>query len=215
MKRPCLIFDLDGTMIDTNPMLIEYAHFNWGVEIKPQQFIGGNSLEQLVNSLLPPEQRVTRDVFYRRLTQEFLCERRWQRRIQPMSGSSKALCAMSTVCDFKIATARPTDCKTIVNEILDRMFSDVVFREVHFVWRWNEELEVFEKGPSKRDYILSHQPEECFAFFDDDPGEVREVHHDFPTYLFDPFGHHRKTELDITNRLVSWDEITELVLSAF
>jgi FMN phosphatase YigB (HAD superfamily) len=90
-ERPILFFDADGTLIDTDDLVIEYLSWRYKVTIPSGTYICGNNLEVFVNGLLPANRQVEREKFYDDYGQNFLTSRDWHSRVLPIKGVQECL----------------------------------------------------------------------------------------------------------------------------
>jgi 5'(3')-deoxyribonucleotidase len=206
--KPIVFFDFDDTMVLTNPLVVAFLNSYYKIEIPTDVFLCGNSLEKVVNSLLPAHKAVTREELYEDYAKFFLGSREWHEKSYPLFESDVYVPKLASVYDLWIVTARQDGCRPLVEELCERFFPGHI-TGIHFVWK-RVGVRDFQVNKTKSDFIASFTGEKV-AYFDDNPGEIRRTRDVISSYLFDPHGHHH-ADTDIRHRVSSWEEIAHLLL---
>lgn len=206
--KPTLFFDFDDTLVDTQPVMRDFIAEYYGVRLPDDLYLCGNTLWKIVNSYLPPERQIPHDQFYEDWAEKFLISHEVHSKVTTMNRADVHIPRLASKYNLWIVTARQEGGLSVVTRLCQRLFGQHI-QGIHFVWRRLSKNE-FKLIMSKKDFIASF-PGEKVAFFDDNPGEVREVQSILPTFLFDPFGLHLEVP-DVKFRVESWDEIAEILL---
>jgi len=198
-----LIFDLDGVILDTDPVMISYVNQKYGIKSVESDYDDFHEMHQIVRKHLG-DYRLSRDDFYDDYRMNFLLSEEWQNQIEPMPGMCEVMTLAANEYYLYIATKRSDRTSRTVKMLLDRYIPGLienVFYAIKFVEGHGH---LYQK---KKDFISGLDG--CnVGFFDDSKLEVREAKDVVPTFLFDPKFKH--AEIEGVKSVRGWHDIAEI-----
>lgn len=204
--KSAFVSDWDGVLFQTEDAFNAFLMAHYGIRIPENTPHCGYSMETLVLSQIPEENRPTLHAFYRHLGSEFLASPHWHKDVEPMEDSVEVVHELAQKFDFFVATARQPVSSVVVESLTGKHFPDIV-RGFHYVYTLHDTGSV---AVPKRQFFERFEPHRRAGFADDNPKEVRSMQGVAPSFLFDPKGYY--THVTDCERVTSWRSLGDLLL---
>ncbi|MFA6920085.1 MAG: HAD hydrolase-like protein [Candidatus Paceibacterota bacterium] len=204
MKKSNLFFDLDDTILNTKPVVIEFINKKYNVNITESDYRYNDNFPEVIKKY-DPKFKMSFEDFYIDYGKNFIASIDSNKNIQLISGAKVVIPFLYEKYNLFIVTAREKSGMNVINYLLKKYLSKNYFKQIHCVWRRAGDTFVAE---SKKDFILSIHGKKV-AFIDDSVKEVQKMSDFLPTFLFDQKD---ENKIDGIKTLKNWSEIAEMFL---
>lgn len=204
MKKPNLIFDLDDTIFDSLPLLVEFMNQTWGINSTPDDYRNPNSLHLIVQKYRN-DNFISYEQVYDTYRDGFSLSELWHERIMLIPYAGEVIPKLASKYRLHIATKRSSQSSIIVGKVINKHIPNCI-ESVYYAIKYIKGYgHLYQK---KKDFVYGLDGE-SIAFVDDSPFEIEEMGNIIPSYLFDPKNNHPKREM---NKIRGWKEVEAIFL---
>lgn len=208
-NKPNLFFDVDNTMFDSNPLMLEAFNELFGIKAVIADFYNNPSFEVILARYKPELcLELTPDSISKKFSEYFLDSHEKHEAIEPFEDMPEVITKLSKKYSIWANTARPHSSLPVIRSLFQKHTPNCI-TGIHCVWQYINGK--YHKKLSKKEFIEGGVRGKNMAFFDDCPSHIRDIQEIIPSYLFDPTGVY-DAEVGINNRIRSWKEKGELFL---
>jgi len=204
MKKSNLFFDLDDTILNTKPIVIEYINKKYNVNITEDDYNYHDNFPEVIKKY-DPNFGMSFEDFYLDYGKNFITSIDSNKNIQLIEGAGNILPLLSEKYNLFIVTTRQKSGIDVIKYLLKKHLAKNYFKQIHCVWK--KVGRTFVARP-KKDFILDTYGKNI-AFIDDSIKEVKKMSEFLPTFLFDQKGINK---VNGVQSLKNWEEISERFL---